>query len=1215
MPPSPLPSEVICFGDFQLDRRSLQLRYRGDERRLRAKSLSVLRCLAENPDRLISHAEILHAVWPDTTVSQTVLRVCIREIRVALAEEADRFLTTVPRRGYRFTGAEVAVVPPATNTTERRQLTVMCCDLGSPIHLAQSLDPEDLRRVVRAYQDLVSEVVLLHGGHIAQYLANGLVVYFGYPKANEDDAQRSIRAGLDLLSKMGELNAELQLASGIQLASRIGIHTGLVVIGDIGSSDKTEPLALGNVPHIAAAVQSAVEPGQVVVTDATSRLVTGMFVMEDGGSPVLEGMDEPLPLHRVVRPSGVRGRIAATPGHPTPFVGRESEVAELTEHWEAARKGTGRCVLLSGEAGIGKSRIVYQMRAHLAGSAHTWMESGATPYSTGTSFHPVVTLVAQGLGFAWEDSTATKLDKIERGLGTLASRENVTLAAELLGLPPATSLRFSPELRRQKTIDLLVEWLRRISTDEPAVVVVEDLHWCDPSTLELLVQVTAQLPATRILLLTNARPEFTAPWPAGDHCSTIEIKRLSPGETRTMAMSFASSGLRETTLDTLMTRSDGVPLFVEELAKSITDSAGVAAAEAIPATLADSLMGRLDRLKGAKKVAQVASVLGREFDYRLLAEVSDLTEDTLRRELQHLVEAGLLFVHGDPPEATFAFKHALIQETAYQSQLKRTRQQEHGRVAAALEERSGELLPVQSELVARHYDEAGEPAKAIAYYQRAGEEAADKSANEESMSHLRRALALIEDLPEDRERQQRELALLMAIATPLSAAHGWSNPEYEGIFRRARELATAIDAAPDLPRVIEGMAAAVLMKGDVATSLEIANEVLAIAEQTGDSFDLLIGHVSVGTPLLFQGNFRAALEHLEQGIALYHPDDHPAFGYLVGFDRGVAAHAYAGLCLVYLGETDRALKMSERSIALARHLDHPLTLANVLFEAAIVRFERREFGAMRKHLSELINVADEFGFPFWLSAAKLFEGAARVEAGERDEGIAEIQQAADALAQIGNGLGAPPVLFVFADSLIKAGRRDEALLVIELGLGQAAELNQHLADAELFRLRAEILLDADPRATSEPETLLLRALEIATKQGAKLFALRAAIRLARLWQQQDNARAAQDLLAPRRALIDQGQALQDFEQATTLLEELRLAAPAAEGTVIDRTTLSCCRRPKGCNALKKRIKPARVPIEQKDSVRSIHRVCGAEASHFGEVVVDLGSDISSGKST
>lgn len=991
---------------------------------------------------------------------------------------------------------------------------------------------------MRAYQESASEVVRGYEGHIAQYLVDGLVVYFGYPQAHEYAAARAARAGLDMLSAVQELNRKLELEHGTRLASRIGIHTGPVVIGKMGTGENSEPLALGSVPHVAARVQAVAEPGRVFVTGATQRLVSEMFIMEDGGAPVFEGMREPFPVYRLIGPSGATGRLSPAAGHVTPFVGRDGELDTLVEHWDAARRGGGRSVLVSGEAGIGKSRLIYELHQRLESEAHTWLECGASPYTVATSFHPVIALVAQGLGFAAEDTTAAKQTKVERGLGGLATAENVALIAELLSLPTATQLRFSPELRRRKTIELLADWTLTISADQPAVVVVEDLHWCDPSSLELMGHLVERCSAARLLVLVTARPDFTPQWQAGDHTATVELERLAERQAMEMVTSLASEAVPESTLDALATRSDGVPLYVEELAKSMLESDAAVGAEAIPTTLADSLMGRLDRLGQAKEVAQRAAVLGREFDYSLLAAVSDIEDATLRRELQRLLEAGIVFAHGEPPHATFVFKHALIQETAYQSLLKRTRQQTHARIGQVLEEGYRDYSSSRPELIARHYDRAAVVAKAIPYYQLAGERAADRSANEESIVHLQRALALVETLPESRERQQRELALLMAIAAPLSAARGWSNPEYEGVFVRARALATEIGASPELPRVIEGMATAVLMKGDVAPSIEIAREVLATAETTGDTFDLLIGHVCLGVPLLFQGNFASALEHLTQAMALYDPTDEPALGYMVGFDRGIAAHAYAGLCLVYLGRPDRALALSQQAVALARRLDHPLTLVNTLMQVVFVLYERRELDVMQEPVGELIGIADELGFPVWSKGGSLFRGAARVENGEADEGLAEMQQALAGLAEVGNGLGAPAAMVVLAESLLKAERYDEAMGVVDLGVGQAELFGQHFTDAEFDRLRAEVLLASGAAAADEAETLLGRAVETAQKQGAKMFALRAAVRLGRLWQGQQKRGAARDLVAPIYAELTEGADTLDAIGAAALLTEL-----------------------------------------------------------------------------
>jgi predicted ATPase/class 3 adenylate cyclase len=1440
---------MISFGPFRLDRRTRRLRYRGAERPLRAKSSAVLLYLAENPNRLVTHEELLRAAWSGTAVSQTVLRVCISEIRAVLGDDADRFLTTVPRRGYRFTveagdggparslfvgrdvetaalhealagvhrgrrqvvlvsgetgagktalldqfleelradggvrcargqslehhgsvegcaaildllsrlcdeaaGEEVvealtrwapgwlvqlpgrvddvtadglrgraadpswdgrlrelseavetlaaekplvlvledlqwsdastidalahltrrtvaarllvvasyrsdslpdhhpfvsarqhlhadrlcseielgplpadqaeayvtrrlapqplasgvaraihdassghalrlvatvdrllearrlvlrdgawrldgglaatilepfaqrAVAQPAVEVVdepsvaaERRQLTVMSCDLVGASDLAQVLDPEDLRSVVRAFQETASAVIQGHGGQVAQYSIDGLLVYFCYPQAHEDDAARAVRAGLEILAALAVLNDSLEPEYRVRLAARIGIHTGPVVIGEMGGGVKHGMIALGDVPHTAVRVQRVAEADSVVITGATQRLVVGMFVIEDRGTRELEGMPQALSLHRVVRPGVARGRIATAAGRLTPFVGRQAELTTLDDCWDATRRGAGRSVTVLGEAGVGKSRLAYQLHQRLAADApHTWLESSATPYTAGTPFQPVIALVAQGLGLAAEDSTADRLAKIERGLGVLATAETVALIADLLGLPPPVRLQLSPELHRRRTIELLAQWTLSLSAARPTVLLVEDLHWCDPSSLELLGHLVAQSHTAPLLVLLTARPEFRPTWASGAHVATLELARLGERDTRDMVRTLVTETLPSGTVDALVARSDGVPLYVEELVKSVVEPGGTRGVEAIPVTLADSLMGRLDRLTAAKEVAQRAAVLGREFTYPLLAAVSELDETVLRHELARLVEAEILFVRGAPPDVTYVFKHALIQETAVQSLLKRTRQQFHARVGQVLEERFPDSVAAEPEVVARHYEQAGLTDQAIAHYQRAGERAAERSANEEAIGHLRRALALVATLPESRQRLQRELALQMAIGGPLSAARGWTNPEYEGVFVRARELVSEIGESPELPRVLEGMAAAYLMKGDLATSAEVARQTLAAAERTGETFDRLLGEVALGTALLYQGSLAQAEEHLAQAIQLYDPGEHAAFAYTLGFDRGGATHAHAANCQLYLGHLDRALAMSEQAIALARRVDHPPTLALALFQAGVVCYERRELDRLATRIDELVPLAERVGLPFWLGGGQFFRGVLRAEAGQGDAGLAEMQQALIELAGLGYGLGAPAVLLVFAKSLWKLGRHDEALGAVDLGLAQAQQLGQNYADAELHRVRAEILLDRDGATANEAAALLRQSLEIARRQQAKLFELRAAATLARVWQDQGKQKQASALLAPVYGWFSEGLDTQDLKDAKAQLEQL--ASPSSRAS-------------------------------------------------------------------
>jgi len=1021
--------------------------------------------------------------------------------------------------------------PGPAEVGERRQLTVLFCDLVGSTPLSQQLDAEEWRDLISRYQRAATEAVEKFGGHVAKNLGDGLLIYFGWPTAREDDPERAVRAGLAIVDALVPLNATLAANDGTRLAVRIGMHTGPVVIADGGE-------VFGETANVAARVQGAAELDAVVITAATQRLVAGLFVVEDRGPQMLKGVREPVPLYRVVQPSGVRSRLAVAAGHLTRFVGRDMEFGTLVDRWERAQDGEGQNVVVLGEAGVGKSRLVYQLHEHLAAVPHTWLECGATPYTEGTPFHPVIALVAQGLVFAAEDSVADKLGKLEVGLGALASTETVALLADFLGLPPPTRLQLSPELQRRKTIDLLAQWNLVMSEVQPLVVVVEDLHWCDVSTLELLGHVIAQSPTARVLLLATARPEFTPPWPARSNMTTLQLARLTKRQARDMIATLAGTELPAATLDALVARADGVPLFVEELTKAVMEPGAGRGVEAIPASLADSLMARLDRLSAAKEVAQRAAVLGREFGYPLLAAIAGMGEAALRHGLGRLVEAEILFARGEPPAANYTFKHALIQETAYQSLLKRTRQQLHARTAQVMEERFPERVASEPEVVARHYDQAGFAAQAITHYQRAGERATQRSANEEAIGHLRHALALVGTLPETRERHQMELALQMAIGAPLLAARGISHPEFEQTYTHARKLASQIGESPELPRVLAGVAGAYWAKGDLATAAEVAQEALAAAERTGKAFDLVWAHYEVGVPLFHQGHFSRALQHFEQSIELYNPSAHGSLAYAVGADIGVVALGYAAWCHVHLGHPDRALAVSEAALALAKRVEHRFGLAEALFFAGLVHFQRGELDRMRERAEEMGGLAEQLGFPLYLGAGRFVRGWARVESGEGEAGLAEMQQAIVELAGIGTGNNAPLTLFLLAEGLGKVGRHDDALRALGLGIAQTEQQGLHYYDAELHRLRAEILLDTHANAVEEAEALFGQSLEIARRQEAKTFELRAATSLARLWQRQGKRDAARALLAPLYAWFTEGFDTRDLIEAQGLLEEL-----------------------------------------------------------------------------
>ena len=1056
--------------------------------------------------------------------------------------------------------------PTPDTQGERRQLTVMFCDLVGSTDLSQRLDAEDLRSVVRAYQESASHAIQRYAGHIAQYLGDGVLAYFGYPQAHEDDAERAVRAGLEIvqgikgLAVRGLGDESSSLAANTPtpdtLSVRIGIHTGPVVIGEMGGGAKSEVLAVGDTANIAARLEGIAAPDAVVISAATLRLVPGMFLTQDLGTPPLKGIAKPIRAYAVLQATGVRSRLDVDPSTLTPLVGRDQELRLLTDRWERARESAGQAVLIAGEAGVGKSRLLQAFRERLAATPHSWLECRCTPYTQGSAFHPLIELLGQGLGLKQDDDPEMKLHRLEGGIerAQLSAPDVVPLIAALLSLPlPARypPPRQSPELQRKQTMEALVAWTLTLAEQQPLVMLFEDLHWCDPSTVELLGLALEQSPTAKVLLLLAFRPSFEPPWPARSNLTPLAVDRLSRLQaTNIIGGMTRGVPLPDAVVERIVERADGIPLFVEELTKMVLESDLVGERDGgyeltgplteldIPTTLQGSLMARLDRLVPGKEVAQLGAALGREFFYELLRSVSLEEEPRLRAGLAQLVDAELLYQRGTLPDANFSFKHALIQDTAYQSLLKSVRQQFHTRIARVLEERFPERVESEPEVIARHYDQAGLATPAIAHYQRAGERATQRSANEEAIGHLRRALALVATLPETRERNQRELALQVAIGAPLGASRGWSHPEHEQTYARARALASQLGGSPELPRVLVGVAVAYLVKGDLATSADVGQEALAAAERTGEAFDLLSAHVSASVPLLFQGDFSRALKHFEETIRLYNPSEHASLAYTLGFDQGVNAHAYAALCHSYLGHPDRALALSEAAVGLARRVEHPLSLVNALSQAGVVHYERSELDLMGERIGEVAGLAGQLGFPFWVEVGRFFRGRARVESGEGEAGVAEMQQALLELARVGSGIGAPAILLVLATGLQKVGRHDEALGALGLGLAQAEQQGQYYADAELHRLRAEILLDRDGDAVEEAEALFDQSLEIARRQEAKSFELRAATRLAQLWQRQGKRDQARALLAPVYTWFTEGFDTRDLKDAKALLEEL-----------------------------------------------------------------------------
>jgi class 3 adenylate cyclase len=692
-------------------------------------------------------------------------------------------------------GAQPAV-DQAAPEAERRQLTVLFCDLLDSTHLSSQLDPEDWREVVRAYQAACAAVIERFEGHIAQYLGDGLLVYFGYPQAHEDDAQRAVRAGLGIVGALHTLNTHLEQRHGVHVAVRLGIHTGLVVVGEVGSGSRQEQLALGETPSLAARLQGLAAPNTVAISTTTFRLVQGYFTAEPLGLHTLKGIAAPVPLYRILGESGVQSRLeVVAPSRLTPLVGRDEEVALLHRRWEQATTGMGQVVLLSGEAGIGKSRLVQVLKDHVAAEPHTRIEWRGSSYHQQSALYPVIDHLHRLLRWHQDDPPAEKLRTLEATLAAsgMALSEAVPLLAALLSLPLPASyppLTLTPQRQRQQTLDIILAWLHAESRRQPVLCVVEDLHWVDPSTLELLSLLTDQSGQVRLCLVLTARPEFPQPWPMVAHLTTLTLRRFASAQVDRVAMHMAGDkALPPALLQEMVRKTDGVPLFVEELTKTVLESGLLEEQEdcyvlhgplpplAIPATLHDALLARLDRLAAAKVVAQLGATIGRTFAYDLLQAVAPLDTATLQGALTQLIEAGVVTQRGLPPQATYTFKHALIQDAAYESLLRSTRQQYHQRIAQLVTERFPDTAETQPELVAHHYTEAGLAAEAVEYWQRASAHSTARWAYAEAAAHGTRGLEVLQTLPDTPTRAQQELPLLLTLAGALRVLKGYAAPE------------------------------------------------------------------------------------------------------------------------------------------------------------------------------------------------------------------------------------------------------------------------------------------------------------------------------------------------------------------------------------------------------------------------------------------------------
>ena len=984
---------------------------------------------------------------------------------------------------------------------ERRQITVLFCDIVGSTALSERLDPEDLRDVLNRYQQTAVDAVTRHRGTVGKYLGDGLLVYFGFPTAGEDDAVRGVRAALEMVARIGELGDRLEEELGVRLRTRVGIHTGVVIAGEIGATEQRVVDIVGETPNIAARLQDLAAPDSVVVSADTHRLVSRFFRTVSLGERMLKGLTREVEAFAVEGETGARNRLEGV--HLNSLVGREAELAELRRLWDAATRGEGHAVLLSGEAGIGKSRLTIALEDAVGAGAHI-VAMSASAHGANSAFAPVVEMLRARMGIESGDSDRVRLAKVETYADAfaLANDETVPLLADLLGVPHdhALALALSPEAKRARTEELLLDLLAARSVAATVLFTVEDLHWVDPSTLRLMDLHMARMRDQRVLTVFTARPEFTPSWPVDGRFSRIDLARLdAAGTSRLVQEVTGGADLPDDVLAQILAKTEGVPLYIEELVTMVVESRAPGSALAIPATLQDSLMARLDRLNPTKDLVQYASLLGRTFSRRLLGLLVGVNEAALELGLAQVVAADMVHPDGE----NFRFKHALIQDAAYDSMLRSTRQERHARVAQTLRQHFPEIEAQQPEVVARHLTEGGQKGEAVAYWERAGRQALARAANLEAIGHLRQALDALAATPDDPARLGRELELQTALGPALMSTRGFAAVEVEQAYARARAICGELGKGDRLFPVLWGLFAFYFVKGDLRAAGELAQEVYAIGMATDDRGLHRLSHHAVGYNLYYQGDYAGAWRHAERGLALYDPATEHDWTLAYQLSSTVCQRLFGGCALWFLGREAESRATFDSAILLARELQHAPTLAYALACGCYFEQTCGNADAVAAMGAENLGVSAEIGAVLWTAASLMFHGWARAEQGDAG-GWEQFDQGYAVYGMTGTNLIHPQVLLIQAGRLRHEGHPGEALDALDRALAQAAETSERHLEPEVHRLRGEILADEASletdayagRLRSQAEASLRRALEVARSQGAVPLVARAEASLA-----------------------------------------------------------------------------------------------------------------------
>jgi class 3 adenylate cyclase/predicted ATPase len=1048
-----------------------------------------------------------------------------------------------------------AIEPKARDVAERRQVTVMFSDLVGSTALSARMDPEDLREVISAYQKSVAGVVCRFGGFVAKYLGDGVLVYFGYPEAHEDDAERAVRAGLELIAAVRALKT---MAS---LQTRVGVATGLVVVGDlIGSGSAQEQAIVGETPNLAARLQGIAEPNTLVISEITRRLLGNLFELEDLGAKDLKGIAGPVRAWVALRPAVVESRFDALHASGlTALVGRKEETELLLRRWSRAKRGEGQVVLLSGEAGIGKSRLTAALLEHVASEPHTRLRYFCSPQHTDSAFFPIISQMERAAGFTHTDTGQAKLAKLDAVLALAStSKQDAALFADLLLLSNDgryPTLELTPQQRRQKTLEALGSQLVALSRSRPVLMIFEDAHWADPTSLEVLGRAVDRIATHPVLLLITFRPEFEPPWIGLPHVTMLTINRLTRPEVEAMIDRVGGNKLvpADIRLD-IIERTDGIPLFVEEMTKAVLEAESQSTAEraavaipspamAVPASLHASLMARLDRLGPAKEVAQIGAALGREFSQTLLAAVMRKPAAELRSALDRLVAAGLLFRQGASPQATYLFKHALVQDAAYGTLLREPRRALHARIAETLESDFADIAENHPDILARHCTEAGLVEQAAGLWGKAGQRSIQRSALVEGVAQLTRALDQIASLPSTPALRRDQIKLQVALITPLMHVKGYAASETKAAAERARLLIEEAEKMGEpqedpllLFSVLYGFWVANYLAFNGDAVRDLAAQFLTLAEKQTATAPLMMGHRLMGTSLLFTGDIVEGRAHYDQAIALYDPVEHRPLSTRFGQDVRVAILLYRALALLLLGYPDIALTAADRAVEYARNIGQAATLMYALYHAWLVNLQCGNYEAVNAYADELFTLADEKSVLFWKTCGILARGGAFALKGNAAEAVETMSSGIAAWRATGSIMWLPLYLSHLATAYAGLHQFDEAWRCIGEAIDAITMTKERWFEAEANRVAGEIALRSPEPNAAKAETYFERALAIARKQQAKYWELRAAMSMARLWRDQGKPQQARELLVPVYGWFTEGFDTRDLKDAKALLD-------------------------------------------------------------------------------